>query len=60
MINILIRKGGAKHNRLSHGDLAVIACERHKKAYLIVVTVIYRNKTDILKNNVLPLKVPTY
>lgn len=25
MINILIRKGGAKHKRLSHGDPAVIA-----------------------------------
>lgn len=27
MTSILIKKGGAKHKRLSHGDLAVIAYE---------------------------------
>jgi len=30
MTSILIRKGGAKHKRLSHGDLAVIAYELRK------------------------------
>lgn len=31
MTSILIRKGGAKHKRLSHGDLAVIAYELRKR-----------------------------
>lgn len=30
MTSILIKKGGAKHKRLSHGDLAVIAYELRK------------------------------
>lgn len=34
--NILIKKGGAKHKRLSHGDLAVMAYELRKRVKAIV------------------------
>lgn len=60
IIIILIRKGGAKHKRLSHGELAVMAYELRKRVTVIVTKRVDGSQICTLRNDISPLTVPTY